>query len=190
MRLFCDSAVATSYRERSHFDAQNLLENGTGKPGGSRSGWLNRALPGLKAAGNVDLAIAMSQNVPLIMRGEAGMSSWTPSFLPGASEDTLRRIEDLYAHDEFFASRFQQALESREIAGADSASFRKRRSQQTRETMRATARFLKSDDGPRVAVIESGGWDTHANQGAATGNLARKFEDLDAGLQAFRMEMG
>ena len=37
-------AVASPYRERSHFDAQNLLENGTAKPFGRESGWLNVAL--------------------------------------------------------------------------------------------------------------------------------------------------
>lgn len=183
-------AMATPYRERSHFDAQNLLENGTSRPGGSRSGWLNRALPGLKQRGEGEPAIAMSQNVPLILRGSASMTSWSPSVLPETDDDTLRRIEDLYAQDEFFAERFQQALESREIAGDDSVSRRRRRAQQTRETMRATAKFLKAKDGPRIAVIESGGWDTHANQGAADGNLARKFMDLDTGLEEFRREMG
>jgi len=184
-------AVATPYRERSHFDAQNLLENGTTQPGGARDGWLNRALAPLNDSSGKETAIAMAQNTPLILRGSEAASSWSPSTLPDADEETLRRIRKLYENDEFFASRLQQALESQDIAGDLSSSSRRRNKlRQSKEMMQATARFLKTPDGPRIAVIESGGWDTHFNQGAATGSLANKFRDLDSNLNDFKQAMG
>jgi uncharacterized protein (DUF1501 family) len=184
-------AVATPYRERSHFDAQDLLENGSLSPGGRRDGWLNRALAPLHKTGGKEAAIAMAQNTPLVLRGSEPVTSWAPSRLPDADDETLRRIRNLYSSDDFFASRLQQALDSREIAGDDMNSRkRKNRDAQSREMMQATAKFLMAPDGPRVAVIESGGWDTHANQGGATGSLANKFRNLDSSLDQFRRAMG
>src|SRR5450755_3173404 len=65
------NAVASPYRDRSHFDGQNVLENGLAKPIGTADGWLNRALAALPAASGrtTDRAVAISQNVPLILRG-------------------------------------------------------------------------------------------------------------------------
>jgi uncharacterized protein (DUF1501 family) len=184
-------AVATPYRERSHFDAQNLLENGTSKPGSTRDGWLNRALEPLHGSTGRETAIAMSPNTPLILRGNQAVTSWSPSSLPDADEETLRRIKSLYADDEFFSTRLQQALDSQDIAGDIMGSYKRRnRLKQTTEMMQATARFLRAPNGPRIAVIESSGWDTHANQGAGSGSLANKFKDLDSSLNAFRQAMG
>jgi uncharacterized protein (DUF1501 family) len=184
-------AVATPYRERSHFDAQDLLENGTTRPGGSRDGWLNRALAPLQGSGGKEAAIAMAQNIPLVLRGGQPVTSWAPSRLPDADEATIQRIRNLYAGDEFFSTRLQQALDSQEIAGdMDSERRRNNRKAQAREMTESAAKFLKSADGPRIAVIESGGWDTHANQGGVTGSLANKFRDLDTSLGEFRRAMG
>jgi uncharacterized protein (DUF1501 family) len=184
-------AIASPYRQRSHFDAQNLLENGTTKPGGRRDGWLNRALKPLSDAGSKDVAIAMAQNTPLVLRGEQSVTSWSPSILPDADEQTLERIRQLYEKDEFFASRLQQALDSQEIAGNEMGSKRRQNKvKQYRELMQATARFLRAANGPRVAVIESSGWDTHQNQGGASGGLANRLKDLDGSLNEFRLAMG
>ncbi len=62
--------------------------------------------------------------------------------------------------------------------------------QQVTPLVNAAARFLKSPDGPRIAVIDVGGWDTHANQGGAQGNLATRLKGLDAGMQTLKTELG
>ena len=83
------------------------------------------------------------------------------------------------------------ALTSQEIAGSEATSRRRQNRQvRTRELIGATAKFLRAPDGPRIAVLDSGGWDTHANQGAATGSLANKLRDLDESLGEFRQSMG
>jgi uncharacterized protein (DUF1501 family) len=186
-------AIASPYRERSHFDGQDVLENGVTRAGEKRDGWLNRAIAPLGRDLGRESAIALSQNTPLVLRGDNSVTSWAPSRLPGADDDTLRRLASLYASDEFFSTRLQQALASQEIA-SDMPGMNRRMgrndSAQSKAMAQAAARFLRAPDGPRIAVLEAGGWDTHANQGAGTGALANKFAALDAGISALRKELG
>src|SRR5580692_3870591 len=97
-------AVASPYRDRSHFDGQNVLENGLAKPIGTADGWLNRALAALPRGGRAgDRAVAISQNVPLILRGEAAVISKSPQATPDVDEDLLARLADLYSKDDWFS---------------------------------------------------------------------------------------
>ncbi len=181
-------AVASPYRARSHFDGQDLLESGGTRAGTVHDGWLNRCLASLPGA----TAIALAQNTPLVLRGRSPVTSWAPSRLPDTDEGTLERLERLYAGDAFFATRLAQALRSREIAGDVDGRRRGRGNvtQQFTEPMTSAARFLAAPDGARIAVLEFTGWDTHANQGAANGQLANRFAALDAGLAELRNGLG
>lgn len=183
-------AIASPYRERSHFDGQDVLENGGARVGLLRDGWLNRAIAPLGGALGNETAIAMAQNTPLVLRGENSVTSWAPSQLPDASESTIARLQDLYSEDEFFATRLQQALKSQQIAadmgGMASGPRRGNDAAALKSMMGATARFLTANDGPRIAVLEAGGWDTHANQGGASGALANRLAGLDDGLIALK----
>jgi uncharacterized protein (DUF1501 family) len=187
-------AIASPYRERSHFDGQDVLENGGSGAGLLRDGWLNRALAPLGNSPGNEKAIAMAINTPLVLRGENSVTSWAPSQLPDAEESTIQRLQDLYADDEFFATRLMQALKSQEIA-SDELSMqptrgRSRNAEQVRNMMAATARFLSADDGPRIAVLEADGWDTHQNQGTTAGSLANRLAGLDGALTALRDGLG
>lgn len=84
-------AVASPYRERSHFDGQDVLENGAGGVGTLRDGWLNRALAPLGGSLGNEVAIAMAQNTPLVLRGGNSVTSWAPSALPDAEDSTIER---------------------------------------------------------------------------------------------------
>ncbi len=174
-------ATASPYRERSHFDGQDVLENGGSEVGALRDGWLNRALQG------DHLAVALAQNTPLVLRGDAAVTSWAPSRLPDADDSTLARLQRLYANDEFFRTRLEQALKSQAIANGavdmDGVAPRGDEARRFGELMTATARFLTAADGPNIAVLEFGGWDTHANQGASAGALANRFKALDDGIR-------
>ena len=187
-------AIASPYRERSHFDGQDVLENGGSGAGLLRDGWLNRALAPLGNSLGNEKAIAMAINTPLVLRGENSVTSWAPSQLPDAEESTIQRLQDLYASDDFFATRLMQALKSQEIAsdelGMQRTRVRSRNAEQVRDMMAATARFLSADDGPRIAVLEADGWDTHQNQGTTTGSLANRLAGLDAALTALRDGLG
>ncbi|HHQ14817.1 MAG TPA: DUF1501 domain-containing protein [Chromatiales bacterium] len=184
-------AVATPYRERSHFDAQDVLENGMTAAGARRDGWLNRALAQLSPASS-DAGIALGTTVPLSLRGPAPVTSWAPSRLPDPDDDTLERIAMMYANDALLAERLQEAREAGRIAeagGMDVHGARRGGPGALNTLAQAAGRFLAAPDGPRVAVLEAGGWDTHANQGAATGALARRLAGLDAGLDQLALSL-
>ncbi|MBC8026036.1 MAG: DUF1501 domain-containing protein [Steroidobacteraceae bacterium] len=219
-------AVAMPYRERSHFDAQNVLESGDMKPYGSTSGWINRALVELPIAKSREAGVALGANVPLAMRGPAEVASWSPTKIAALDDETLARITDLYARDPLLSRRLADALESDAIASEALASVAQATAQtaasadgepmmdsQTQtpamemaagdtdkakryvnarynETARAAANFLRRDDGPRVAMFDTTGWDTHANEGAATGQLATRLRALDAGLRTLKESLG
>ncbi|HEY4366407.1 MAG TPA: DUF1501 domain-containing protein [Steroidobacteraceae bacterium] len=192
-------AVASPYRERSHFDGQDWLENGMTNAT-VHDGWLNRALPTMpatRARSTEQVALALAQNVPLVLRGAARVNSWAPSTLPQADTDTLQRIADLYADDQYFASRLQAALAADEVAGADMQDGMQNAQKGVRDPLRAlgavtsaAGKFLAAADGPRIAVIEANGWDTHANQGAENGQLANRLRGLDQGLDDLRTSLG
>ncbi len=183
-------AIASPYRSRSHFDGQDILENGGNTVGGLRDGWLNRALAPI--ASDHEIAIALAQNTPLVLRGDNSVTSWAPSRLPDADDSTIARLQRLYADDEFFATRLEQALSSQEIAEGMAGSGKRRGNdaRQFEDLMTSAARFLVAPDGPRIAVVELGGWDTHANQGAESGALANRFAALDTGIANLRAGLG
>jgi len=184
-------AVASPYRERSHFDGQNVLENGTPQPSGTASGWLNRAIAVIPSAARdraQDLGLALGQNVPLVLRGDQRVTSWAPSLLPEVEPDTLARLADLYAGDPILGMRLNEAtaidaLASEQMSSDPSASRAARAGAGNiarLKLMASTAgKFLSAADGPRVAVFDATGWDTHAQEGAATGQLAQRLQGLD-----------
>jgi uncharacterized protein (DUF1501 family) len=190
-------AVATPYRERSHFDAQKVLEAGNLSPSATEGGWLNRALAELQSGGAKRDAVALNDTVPLVLRGDFAVNTWAPSRLPDADQDLLARVRKMYENaDPRLADRLIEALDAREMIGDAAASGSGagdgggRGGGPIDPLVTAAARFLKSPSGPRVAAIDIGGWDTHANQGAGQGNLASRLKALDAGVQTLKVELG
>ena len=196
-------AIASPYRERSHFDGQDVLENGSLQPHTVQTGWLNRALSSLQSdahAQSKELGVALGQNIPLVMRGPASVTSWSPSKLAALDEDTLERITNLYASDPLLSARLADALAADAIAegpdptmqAADASQplLQRAKPQRYTEVVRAAASFLRRDDGPQVAVFDTTGWDTHANEGSAEGQLATRLAALDAGLRSLKEELG
>lgn len=186
-------AVASPYRERSHFDGQKLLENGTNHPLGANDGWLNRALseiPGNRKG----YAIALAQKIPLVLYGSQVVNAWAPAVLPDIGTATLARVTRMYEQDEFFSSQLQSALQTREIADGISMEnnhkMGRRRGGQLVTYVKAAGKFLKDPDGPRIAVLEMSGWDTHANQGNSNGQLANQFNSLDEAINILKNTLG
>ncbi len=184
-------AIASPYRDRSHFDGQNLLETGAAQPYGLPDGWLNRALAGLPAGaatGRASLGIALAAAMPLLLRGSSPVTSWSPSVLPGPSADFLARLRRLYEHtDSALAMALSGATDAAKTAeGMGAASG----GDPFPGLMTAAARFLAAPDGPAVAVVESTGWDTHANQAGPYGVLHRNLLALDAGIDALASGLG
>jgi uncharacterized protein (DUF1501 family) len=200
-------AVATPYRERSHFDGQDVLENGLVRAHQTDTGWLNRALATLPraAAGKSGAGIALGANIPLVMRGAVEVASWSPTRLASLDDDTLQRIADLYAQDPLLSRRLADALMSDAVAAdankgagmaaapdmnAAPAGGARRYGADIDATMRAAAGFLLQPEGPRVAVLDGTGWDTHANEGVDKGVLALRLRLLDNALRTLKTSLG
>jgi uncharacterized protein (DUF1501 family) len=203
-------AIASPYRERSHFDGQDVLETGGLHPHAIQSGWLNRAIVAMPKGASREAGVALGANVPLAMRGPAEVASWSPTKITALDEETLIRLTDLYARDPLLSRRLAEALESDAIANEAQAAANaegepamatnnvvERDAQEKRnssarytEAARAAAGFLRRDDGPRVAMFDTTGWDTHANEGGAKGQLALRLRGLDQALAALKEAMG
>src|SRR5476649_217316 len=199
-------AVATPYRERSHFDGQDVLESGFAKPGATDSGWLNRALATLEPAARAE---AKSQNIfavgpvtPLVVRGSAPVLSWTPPKLPPATDDTAMRLLDLYRHtDPALARVMEERMGLAAIARAGGMDQPTKNGQLApggaarvrayfAEATGAAAKFMARPDGPRIGALSFDGWDTHAAEGAASGRLADLLGALDGAIAAVETGMG
>jgi len=200
-------AAATPYRERSHFDGQDVLESGLPKPGRADTGWLNRALGGLEAEARVrreGRAFAVGPVTPLVVRGPTPVMSWTPTRIQPASEDTMARLIDLYHHTDLELAR---ALEARRDLAALARSGDatviaptegRPRPQGFPAQVRAffadaagtAAKFLAREDGPRIGALAFNGWDTHVDEGADSGRLATLLGALDGALAAAEKSMG
>ena len=203
-------AVATPYRERSHFDGQDVLESGLARPGRTDTGWLNRALVRLepddrvRSGTNGRRTFAVGPITPLVVRGPAPVLSWVPPRLPPVSDDTTTRLLDLYRHSD---PKLAQVLEERiSLASLGPAGSSDRKPgemgpavqvgdiNQVRayfaEAAGAAAKFLANPDGPRVGALALDGWDTHNNEGVANGRLAQLLGALDAALGAVKTNMG
>lgn len=204
-------AAATSYRERSHFDGQDVLESGVEKPGTVRTGWLNRLLGGLapegRLAGNAGSAFAVGPVTPLVARGPAPMLVWAPRRIARASDDTTARLLELYRHTEV---RFAHVLEGRtKLAGlaarsgivekpagqtvgpfASPLAYAAQQRVYFAAVVGAAAQYLAHPEGPRVGALSLNGWDTHYDEGIASGELAELLGGLDAALAAIKDNMG
>jgi uncharacterized protein (DUF1501 family) len=194
-------ACATPYRERSHFDGQDLLESGLPKPAPSESGWLNRALSGLAPGGRVDpkgsKVFAVGPVTPLVVRGPAPVLSWSPQRIVPASDDTVARLLNLYRHSD---AKLAGVLEdnSKLAAIEQSGDMAQKPGGPGPAQVRAyfaeaagnAAKFLAQPDGPRVGALALDGWDTHVNEGIAAGRLSQLLGSLDDALAAVKANMG
>ncbi len=184
-------AVATPYRERSHFDAQDLLENGTLRARGASDGWLNRAL-GLMARSDNRTGLAVGQSVPLVMRGAMPVGSWAAQTMPELNRDFLALLAEIYKGDAVFNAAFSEGMRAHAmndgVLGEDKAMGAGARGPQAiRATTSAVGKLLAAANGPRVAALDIGGWDTHSAQNA---RLKQMLQALDDGLAGLRDALG
>ena len=184
-------AVAGSWRNRSHFEAQDYMEFGAEQR--LDSGWLNRVAGALgggrRAASGADLALAVGSLMPVLLRGPAAVGSWLPPSGQAPAGDFYAKVAALHAGDRATGGAVAAGLRERGFAGTalmgaeapagDRMGFA--------ALAAATAKMLAAADGPRLAAMELGGWDTHGNQ---ADRLAGPLRQLDAGLVALKAGLG
>lgn len=171
-------AVASPYRDRSHFDGQNVLETGGAAPYQVKDGWMNRLVGLLPRTGKE--AIAFSPAVPMALRGPVDVITYAPSALPQANADLMLRVEQLYAKDAQLHAIWSSALDARGMATGGMGGGGAR--QDSGALGKMAAGFLARADGPRIAMIETSGWDTHSGQNARLASQLKSLDGLIAGL--------
>jgi uncharacterized protein (DUF1501 family) len=174
-------AVATPYRERSHFAGQDVLESGRGDPADAHDGWMNRLIALLDDPGP-HAAISVGASVPLVLRGDNEAASWMPGQDRSPSGDLLDRIRMMYRSDPHLYDRFEAGLDvtafARTYDDPQDAT-----GDQVSRIAEAAGRLLAAADGPRIAVLDLPGWDTHFAQGT---RLPKALDVLAASLLALR----
>jgi len=186
--------ISSPYRDRSHFDGQNVLETGGTGPHVLSDGWLNRALTPLGLA-NGEGALAVASTPPLMLAGASKATSWMPEAMPEPDKAFMARVRALYAHDPALESALDRALETEAQADAAMDDKPKNAGDMAKgygaygdltPLFKGAGKLLAGEKGPRVAVFDVSGWDTHVNEGAGDGQLARRLRALDQGLDAFK----
>ena len=186
-------AAAPPYWGRSHFQAQNCVENGTQQPDGAQTGWLNRCIACMPGVDGLACAAVM----PLTMRGTARVETWSPPLPTEVNPILLQKLQPLYAADARLAAPFARAVAQQNdspvpesgvaMAAMQNGKPAKKRQGGLPVMMGAAGGFMGKIDGPRIAFVEDDGWDTHANEAAI---VTRKIAELDAGLNAFHQAIG
>ena len=190
-------AMSTPYRDRSHFDGQDVLENGLADPAAARDGWLARSLAELPGgARDGETAVALARSMPLVLRGSPAATSWAPSVVPQADDDLIDRVAMMYEADPLLSTALDKARMAAEMAGEAANQMAGKRARKIGRNRvgahviklltQATAGFLAQETGPRIAVLDLGGWDTHSGQGQLSGRLSNQLTMLDTALAGLR----
>ena len=200
-------AIATPDRERSHFEAQDVLEGGTTVAYGTSSGWLNRALEAMGPPGRVK-ALSLGPTAPLLLRGRIEAASWSPGGLQGHDARLVGILQDLYAKDPLLGpalaggltTQTMAKLATREAAmeiappqpmamqpvtGMQAAPYAPHGQAvgQARQLGATLAGFMTQPGGASVVGLELDGFDTHAGQ---RGLLATRLAYLDAFIDSLQ----
>ncbi len=180
-------AVAGPYRVRSHFEAQDYLESGADHR--MTSGWLNRAIAAMpatsKSAGD---ALAIGVSVPLLLRGPALVGSWAPHGFANPEPDLYARVAALSQGDKILGPSIAEGLRERGFSNAVMTGEEPETNRYAFPALaKAAGEMLGAADGPRIAALEIGGWDTHVAQ---TPRLTGVLRQLDTGLAALKSGLG
>lgn len=167
------------YTMRSHFEGQDLMESGGHKPFTEYTGWLGR---GMETAGLEGLAIALP--MPLILRSKANLDNYFPTKLSTPSPDIMKRVSETYPDNSNLKSTIERVM-MRPYSMLSGRGSRK-----AYRLAGTAAKALAKPDGPRVAVFDINGFDTHAAQGGSDGEHADKLYNLDKIFGKLRENLG
>lgn len=197
-------AAHSPYRERSHFDAQDVLENGTTSQQHYKDGWLGRAVNALPVDSRIGElgGFAAASATPLVLRGARNVVTWLPAGLPAASNDTRERLLNVYEHtDPVLAAALSEGLNLETLTGGETQMKAdveagmmgmevKGRHRMTVAAATAAGRAMASDDGPRIGFLDMVGFDTHRGQRVVDGALGLTLSGLDDAVTALRNGLG
>ncbi len=191
-------AVGSPDATRSHFDAQDFMESGTPGVKSTRDGFLSRALMTQKAASPLR-AVSVTPALPRILAGSAGaiaMTDLSRFGVRGATES--KTFEEMYARaasdalkgtakESFEASELLRKTDPAKLQPENGAEYPRGL---LGDSLRQIAQLIKSNVGLEVAFADVGGWDTHAGEGGAQGQLANNLGTFASSIAAFTKDLG
>jgi len=173
-------ATNIPYTDRSHFDGQNLMESGAKIPYSVQSGWLGRGLEVAKLHNNLTLSLP----APLILRGARQIDNFYPGFIGDVPKsEYIMHLRDRYEKigDEKIVNILNSILNrpvemfvTNDLADLSSTA----------------GKLLSDPAGPRVAVFDLEGFDTHGQQGDIDGQHADHLNEIDEIIRILYEEMG
>ena len=181
-------AVAGHYRSRSHFEAQDYLESGADQR--LNSGWLNRAVSLMPTNAGREMALTVGLSAPLLLRGPTAVEAYAPDHFAQPTSDLYARLLTISARDPVVGPAMAEGLKQRGFAASalnGQAATDAQHDHSFEMLAAAAGRLLAQPNGPRVAVLEIGGWDTHAAQHR---RLEVALGQLDAGIAALHTGLG
>jgi uncharacterized protein (DUF1501 family) len=186
---------------RSHFDAQLYIENGTPGRGATSDGWMNRALAALPGARTPTDALSVGPTLPYILKGSVSVAN-LPLGLNAAQPMAIDQPEVASAFDKLYAGNDRQSVAYRQGREARTELVANLSSEQQMADAGAPpanafpalagrlAGLMTKDRHIRFAFVSLGGWDTHADEGNHTGQLANRLKPLGDGLAALALGLG
>ena len=205
-RLAIVHGMGSPNNTRSHFDAQDYMESGTPFNKGTASGWLNRAVGLLGHDATPFRAVSITSAMPRSFYGdnETMAISNLQDFAGSLKGNTMaanlaaKSFEDLYdetsssllnktGKESFGAIKMLQQSDVKNYRPANGAAYPL---SPLGNSLKQIAQLIKMDVGMEVAFAESGGWDTHYNQGAVTGTFARNITDFSDSIASFWTDLG
>jgi uncharacterized protein (DUF1501 family) len=190
-------AAGSPDNTRSHFDAQDYMEIGTPGIKSTPDGWLNRYLNEKKKDQSPFRGVAVTAQLPRMLAGGAPALT-----LSSIEEFRLRNeamagsLQKLYANtaDSLFRfsgqNLFAAMTDLKQVQAKIPASSESYPNGRLGAGLRQIARLIKAGVGLEIAFAEIEGWDTHVNQGGATGQMANRLKELADGLTAFYRDLG
>ena len=172
-------ATSIPYTLRSHFDGQNLMESGGHTPYAEKTGWLGRGIE-VSALGGLAISLPM----PLLLRGNNTLDNFFPTWMSLPKDGDLSVIQSSYSEGSALAEVMNR-VRSRPVSMMQRSG-----DNQAHELAVVAAQELRREDGPRVAVFDIGGFDTHAAQGGEDGAHGECLADFDKVLQELRKGLG
>ena len=169
-------AASIPYTQRSHFEGQNLMESGGRTPYQEKTGWVGRAMKLANLQGD---GLALSLPMPLLLRGIPKNNNYFPGRGKLPRERTLELLRSVYAEsseDELLEMmNYIKKRKNEEMMGGTM----RRGKRENKNLARQAATYLRKSDGPRVAVFEVNGFDTHAAQGGVDGTHTKCLVEMD-----------
>jgi len=169
-------ATSIPYTQRSHFEGQNLMESGGRIAYQEKTGWVGRAMKLAKLQGD---GLALSLPMPLLLRGIPKNNNYFPADGKLPQKDTLDLLRSVYAEsseDELLEMMDYIKKRKDEQMMGGTSNYGKRKN---KNLARQAATYLRKSDGPRVAVFEVNGFDTHAAQGGVDGTHTKCLVEMD-----------